>query len=136
IYPRLSADQPGLLGAICARAEAQTIRLALIYTLLDQAPRIDKAHLEAALATWSYCEASARYIFGEASGDPVADTIMRALRAVGAAGMSRSDIFALFGRNLLINKIDIALNRLLTAGKIRRDVQQTAGRPREMWFAV
>src|SRR5262249_31624279 len=31
IYPHLSKDRPGLVGAINARAEAQTIRLALIY---------------------------------------------------------------------------------------------------------
>ena len=35
VYPQLSAERPGLLGAITARAEGQTIRLALIYALLD-----------------------------------------------------------------------------------------------------
>ena len=35
VYPVLSADQPGLLGAITARGEAQTIRLAMIYALHD-----------------------------------------------------------------------------------------------------
>jgi Protein of unknown function (DUF3987) len=36
IYPYLSAEQPGLLGAITARAEAQTIRIALNFALLDK----------------------------------------------------------------------------------------------------
>ena len=80
---------PGLLGAITDRAEAQTIRLALVYALLDQAPQIDVVHIEAALALWHFCEASARYIFGDLVGDPIADTILRALRAAGAAGLSR-----------------------------------------------
>jgi hypothetical protein len=35
---------------------------------------------EAALTLWRYCDASARYIFGDLVGDPVADTILRALR--------------------------------------------------------
>ena len=36
VYPTLSAPQPGLLGAVTARGEAQTVRLALIYALLDR----------------------------------------------------------------------------------------------------
>jgi Protein of unknown function (DUF3987) len=52
IYDELSEGKPGLLGAVLARAEAQTIRLALIYALLDRTDRIDVPHLEAALAVW------------------------------------------------------------------------------------
>ena len=33
--PTLSADRPGLLGAVLGRAEAQVLRLALVYALLD-----------------------------------------------------------------------------------------------------
>jgi hypothetical protein len=54
VYPDLSAGKPGLLGAVIARAEAQTVRLALIYALLDGADKIDLPHLEAALAVWEY----------------------------------------------------------------------------------
>ena len=75
VYPTLSAAKPGLLGAIIARAEAQTIRLALVYALLDGSDQIDLPHLEAALAVWEYCELSAVHIFGSAIGDPVADEI-------------------------------------------------------------
>jgi hypothetical protein len=55
---RASADQPGLLGALTARAEAQVIRLALLFALLDKEGSIGVAHLKAALAFWRYCEAS------------------------------------------------------------------------------
>jgi hypothetical protein len=48
VYGALSAGQAGLLGAVTARAEAQTIRLALIYALLDGAAEIDEPHLRAA----------------------------------------------------------------------------------------
>ena len=88
IYPYLSAEQPGLLGAITARAEAQCVRLALVYALLDQQESIDVPHLRAALAVWEYCEASAARIFGNALGDPVADEILRALLQAGSAGMT------------------------------------------------
>jgi hypothetical protein len=56
----------GLAGALLARAEAQTLRLALIYALLDGSNRISSAHLRAAIALWSYAEESARYVFGDA----------------------------------------------------------------------
>ena len=35
IYQQLSSARPGLAGAATARAEAHTVRLALIYALLD-----------------------------------------------------------------------------------------------------
>ena len=137
VYAVLAQGAPGLLGAITDRAEAQTTRLALLYALLDQAPQIDVVHIEAALALWRYCEASARTIFGDIIGDPNADTILRALRVAGASGLSRSDLINLFGRHLAANKLDAALIALLSAGKVRRaGMQKTGGRPVEMWFAV
>jgi hypothetical protein len=73
VYSALSAPQSGLLGAITARAEAQAVRLALIYALLDGKPDIDEPHLRAGLAVWEYCEASVAHIFGNSLGDPVAE---------------------------------------------------------------
>jgi Protein of unknown function (DUF3987) len=81
LYEHLSEPTPGLLGAVIARAEAQTLRLALIYALLDGSETIKVPHLQAAVALWEYCEASATYIFGTVLGDPVADEILRALQA-------------------------------------------------------
>ena len=49
-YPTLSAAQPGLFGFAIGRAEAQTLRLAMIYALLDKSFLIEPAHLRAALA--------------------------------------------------------------------------------------
>jgi hypothetical protein len=59
VYPKLSAGHLGLFGAATARAEAQCLRLALLYALLDKSDDIKPAHLKAALAVWDYCEASA-----------------------------------------------------------------------------
>src|SRR5262249_12294343 len=83
-YPDLSAERPGLLGAVVARAEPQVIRLALVYALLDCTHQIDVVHLEAAMAVWAYCEESATRIFGDSLGDPIADEILLALRRSGS----------------------------------------------------
>ena len=81
VYPELSEGKLGLLGAATSRAEAQVVRLALIYALLDGSAEIQKPHLEGALAVWEYAEHSARYIFGDALGDPLADEILAAIPA-------------------------------------------------------
>jgi Protein of unknown function (DUF3987) len=140
VYEDLSADQPGLLGAITARAEAQVVRLALIYALLDCPARgevqISVKHLDAAIAVWEYCEASAAHIFGNALGDPVADEILRALRHAGKGGMTRTAIRDLFGRHRSADRVGQALALLLTSGRARTESKTTAGRPSELWFAV
>lgn len=63
LYPYLSRDKAGLIGAVTDRAEAQTARLALIYALLNKESRIEPKHLYSALAVWNYCEESAKHIF-------------------------------------------------------------------------
>src|SRR5262249_2120710 len=86
VYGPLSEGKPGLLGAIISRAEAQVLRLSVLYAVLDQPKVITVDHLKAALAIWEYCDASARIIFGNRLGDPTADRILEALRAAGPTG--------------------------------------------------
>jgi hypothetical protein len=136
VYSALSAGQSGLLGAITARGEAQVIRLAMIYALLDNSTQIDISHLKAGLAVWEYCEASAAHIFGDALGDPVADEILRALQQAGSAGVTRTAIRDLFGRHGSANRIGAALALLMTKGRAKREMRETAGRPSEIWFAT
>jgi hypothetical protein len=47
VYPRLSADRPGLAGSILGRSEAHVLRLATIYALLDATDVIGADHLMA-----------------------------------------------------------------------------------------
>jgi hypothetical protein len=136
VYSSLSADQPGLLGAITARAEAQVVRLAILYAVLDNSTLIDTAHLKAALAIWEYCEASAAYIFGDAIGDPVADEILRALQHAGCEGMSRTAIRDLFGRNRSADRVGAALALLASKGRAKGETIETRGRPAEVWFVT
>ena len=67
----------GLLGAVTARAEAQVIRLALLYALLDSKGEIDTAHLEARHGGCGPIAMNRRTsIFGDSLGDPIADDIL------------------------------------------------------------
>jgi hypothetical protein len=134
VYGGLSDGKPGLLRALTARAEAQVMRLALIYALLDRSPVIGAVHLTAALALWEYCEASVEHIFGDRLGDPVMDTILDGLRQA-PAGLTRTDISNLLGRHYSASRIQTALDALSWTGKAQRAIESTSGRPTERWFA-
>ena len=136
VYSRLSEGYPGLYGAVTGRAEAQCLRLALIFALLDEVREIDLVHLLAALAIWERAAASARYIFGDAVGDAVADEILRALRVAGAAGMTRTDISKLLGKHQATERIRSALDLLSRHGLARHETRPTAGAPAEIWISV
>jgi hypothetical protein len=71
----LARERRGLVGALCARSEAQTLRLSALYALLDGDQRIRHAHIEAALELWRYSVRSVEHVFGDALGDPIADRI-------------------------------------------------------------
>ena len=135
-YPNLSRDREGFCGQVTARAEAQVLRLACIYAAIDGTSEISVDHLNAALAVWKYCEESAEYLFGEMVGEPVADTILIALRGNGD-GLTRTQINKLFSRNKSSAEIDAALGVLEKAGYARMEASASnAGRPAERWFAV
>jgi hypothetical protein len=137
IYAALSVEQPGLLGAITARAEAQTLRLAIVYALTDGASAINIEHLEAALAVWRYCEASAKLIFGDTLGNPIADEVLRALRASLITGMTRTELGFMFRHSPhRAGAIGAALLLLQQVGLVRVEQSSTAGRPSERWFAI
>jgi hypothetical protein len=136
VYGPLSEGKPGLFGAVVGRAEAQVMRLAALYAVMDESHEIEREHLLAALALWDYSEKSARYIFGDATGDPIADQIIVALRAAGKDGMTRTEISNLFRRNMSSERIAQALGLLLVAGRVRRKRHKTGGRQAERWYAA
>ncbi len=133
LYSELSEGRPGLFGSIIARAEAQVLRLSVLYAALDGANAIGPDHLKAALAAWEYLEASARYIFGDATGDPIADRIMESINLFGE--QTRTAINALFGRNVAASRISQALSLLFSSGKAVFERRETDGRPVEVWMA-
>ncbi len=96
VYPGLSRGRPGLLGMMTGRAEAQVTRLAVLYALADSCREITVEHLRAGLAVWRYCFDSARYLFGDRTGDVVADTIRGALQAAKTQGLTRTEISQIF----------------------------------------
>jgi hypothetical protein len=134
VYEQMAKRPEGLYADACKRGDAQTMRLSMLYALLDGSAVIEPVHLRAGLALWDYCEQSTKRIFGDLLGEPTADEILIGLRRVGAAGLSRTDISALFKRHKSSLAIAQALQRLLANGKVRFTPRQA--RSAETWFAT
>jgi hypothetical protein len=132
VYGELSEGRPGLLGSITARAEAQAVRLAVLYALLDGSGIIERLHLQAALAVWRYCEDSAAQVFGGRLGYPLADRLYGYLTDADD-GLSRTDIRAKVGNGLPADDVDAALGYLARRGLAASIRIGTRGRPQERW---
>jgi hypothetical protein len=134
-YPALSQVRQGLYGAATSRAEAQVLRLSAIYSVLDCSSTIALPHLQAALAVWDYCSAGAAFLFGTSTGDPNADRIREAIEA-SSDGLSRKQISALFHGHLSSDRIEAALDQLVSLGAIRLRSLPSGGRPSTLWSAI
>lgn len=135
VYRDLEGDRLGLFGAITNRASPHTLRLSCIYALLDRSAEVRRPHLEAALALWKYCEDSAAFIFGNNTGNPVTDRILKALGNT-PEGMTGKDLHALFDRHRSAEEIAIALRLLAERGLVKSQKEQTGGRPTERWVTA
>jgi len=134
-YEELSEGRAGLFGAVVGRAEAQVLRLAAVYAVMKLSKTIELPHLQAALALWDYAQKSALYIFGEATGDGVADRIMEKLR-VAPRGLTRTEIRNLLGRHKSSGRIGRALAELERLGRAWWEYRDTGGRREERWYAL
>ena len=137
VYDELSDGHPGLWGAATARAEAHTVRLAMLYALLDCSPAIRVEHLDAALAFWHYASESAHWVFSDSLGDPTADEIWE-MAKTNPQGVTRTQVSDLFSRSKKAREIDRALTALVEAGRLQPGHMRTggAGRPAVVWRPI
>lgn len=133
-YADLTKDNPGLVGCVINRAEAQVVRLSMLFCLLDAQTTITLDHLEAALAVWRYCEASARYIFHGRQTDGASEKILEALATNPLTG---TELFALFNNNVTKARLQAALSGLKACGQIIDEIVPSSGRkPKTVWKII
>ena len=145
VYGELADDDAsGLLAAVTSRAEAQVLRISMIYALLDDDARairstasgtIREEHLRAALALWRYCRHSAKLIFRNASGDPLVDKVLETIRQ-HPEGIGRWELHSSVCKHKPTATLVEVLVRLRDAGKIRAEIITTSGRSAETWYPV
>lgn len=124
-------ERKGAALDVTARGHVMVLRMALIFAAMDGSDVITTAHQDAALAVWDYCERCAAYLFGDVSADPIENTISDALQREGR--MRREQLLALFSRHQATASIQLALDALQRAGRVRSSKEQTSGRPIEWW---
>jgi hypothetical protein len=128
IYPELSADTPGVLGSLLARAEAHVLRLTALYTLLEQAPYMNTNALSAALGLWSYCARSAKVVYGTRTGNKAADRILAELPP-GEVWPLNTIRERAFSKHIDSADLEAALELLAELGEVAVERQETRGRP-------
>ena len=116
-YAQLAGERDGLAGDLLARGEAHVLRLSMLYALLDGTGEIDTPHLEAALELWRFVEESTTHVYGDATGDAVADTLLAAL-APGEP-LTMTEVSALYSRNVPAARIRLTVESLEAAGRLR-----------------
>ena len=131
LYMKITPSRPGLYGVITGRAEAQVIRLSLLYAMLEGCSRIHTRHIKSGLAFWNYADASARFIFHGMNEDPKKRKLLDALKVQGE--MSRTHIRDLFGRHLKKERLESMLSQLIAQGHIVKEIEKTGGRPRDVF---
>ena len=132
LYPTLTAGTSGLAGAATGRGEAQTLRLSLIFALLDRAHIIDLPHLQAAHAVWCYCKASARSIFHEEEEDPLERLLLDIIKA--QPGVNHKGLYKATGGHIPAATLMQALVAIRDQGLARCETKATGGRPAERWY--
>ena len=133
LYPHLTAeDRAGLYAAATGRAEAQALRLSMLYALLDGSPIIDTPHLQAAVALWDYCDASAKIIFGHSeTANPLETLLLDTIRKM--PGTNRKALYKATGGHIPADAMVEALAALRDRALVRCETAATGGRPAERW---
>jgi DNA-binding HxlR family transcriptional regulator len=129
-YPRLSMAHSGLAGSLVNRGEANVLRLSLIYALLAGHTRIEMEDLQAAIAFWEYCHASAFYIFGGAPGDKKKLKVLEMLKANGGR-MTKNEIREdCFAKHISSEALTNLLDEMASDHLVDLCAESTGGAPR------
>jgi hypothetical protein len=138
LYERLQADEkaPGMAGELLGRASVQVRRLAMLFAIVDDHDHVDVRHIDAAAEVWRDHVDSVRLVFGDGTGNRVADRILGELRGNPEQGIDRTTMHELFDRHVAAADIDTALALLHQLRLAEGRKTPTGGRPRETWFPI
>ncbi|MFC5996260.1 bifunctional DNA primase/polymerase [Pseudonocardia hispaniensis] len=128
-YAHLRRSRPdGPVATILARAAPQVLRIALCYALADRSPVIDRPHIAAALAIWTYAEDTAEWLFGPHVAAADLDPLVSFIASAGEAGRTKSEITrGFYERNKPVAEIEAVLAELIKDGRIRQETEQRTG---------
>lgn len=136
-YPALTAEQPGIAGALLVRVEIYCRMFAMIFALLDRSCVIEPVHIKAALAWVNYWKGSVTYIFQSLAAkaeeqrlDAISNEVLEFIKANPRC--TRTAITMAFKHHFTGQQITEALNRLLNAAPAlinQRQMPRADGKP-------
>lgn len=128
-YPALTAEQPGIAGALLVRIEIYCRLFAMIFAMLDLSYVIEPKHIRAALAWVRYWRDSVLYIFATLAAKAEADRLNDASADVLAfieqnPRCAKAAITSAFRNKMTGPQVTAALNHLLNAAPplIRQEI--------------
>ncbi|WAM35593.1 helix-turn-helix transcriptional regulator [Caldicellulosiruptor acetigenus] len=134
IYEKYADKGEGETAALIGRAEAQILRLSLIYALMDGSDRITPEHICTARLVWDYCQKSVEFIFSEFNREKESSMVLNLLTALKDKPLSQSEIaINVFKGHITANKLVKLLKKLNAQGLIEAKKEKTAGRPKTLW---
>ena len=131
MHPSLVSTHSAVARIVTSRADAQVLRLALIYALLDGSDGIELPHLKAAVALWDYCRASAESQFASGTESLLAKRLLDALRH---RPFSKTELHALLHNHTPARRLDAELQELIAQGLVVVDMSKTGGRSRTTYL--
>jgi hypothetical protein len=128
---------PGMVGSLIGRIEAHALRLSLVYALLDGANAIGPEHVRAAIAVVDYAADTARYLYGDQTGNKTADRLLAGLREVYPEWLDGEAQRNLFSRHVEKDVLTAAREVLHRSGLAETRVDKdTGGRPSTLTRAL
>jgi hypothetical protein len=130
IYSALDESPPGLLGKVTERGAPHILRLSMIFALMDGCMEIDTCHQNAALAVWDYSFESAAKIFGQQTGNTLADQIYDYASREHPSTCTLTGFHKITGNNKPAAEIADAVNLLLRCGRLKEVEAEPGSRGR------
>jgi hypothetical protein len=131
----LSKDLGGIVGGITGRAEAQVLRLALVYALLDQSDHIQSVHLKSALWLWEYAVRSVEHLF--AKHGVMTEEQKKMVELARGVAQSKTDFYRLFQKHRKATDIEDDIQALV-AKKLMKFLgyETRGGRNVRVWRSI
>lgn len=138
LYDQIRPVQDGLVTALSSRAEAQLVRLCLIYALLDESPVVSPLHVLAAKAVWDYCKASLDFLFGAESSlvDPFKQILFDLIQSKPGINRHRLDAEMSFPPRMKLASALIEMEEQGLVSRARERRGPEGGRPAECFYPV
>jgi hypothetical protein len=124
----------GVLNSITKRARPQVLRLSTLRALMDGSFEVKTQHLNAAIAMWDYSFDTAKFVFGETSGDSFVEEIKTILE-MHPLGMTFTDILK-FKYNRDPDKIRKAINSLMINKLIKIVPEKRGKRNVDVYYLI